>query len=178
MRESDRSVLLELFRHVSRVTGSVPAAECVMACSEEFFANPGVTHGEFELTLNLLLSDPPDRYTIDSGWPKEALDGVDSSAALWYLLADSTVKAIDSESARIYRKVATTYLRLLKEDDWECVGTTEHDELVVTALSALFASLSHLQAMDPTGFSVVTAPWTSSGSKLGHIIRDYKLTLD
>jgi hypothetical protein len=178
MNLGDKNVLLELYKHVSMISDSVATAKCVAACAEEFFDNPGEHHGGFEFTMNLLTEESVERFMRDSSLPPEAYESVDNAAMLWYLFADGITKAIDADSSRIYRGVAQSHLRLLKEDDWECVGVTVHDELVVTSFSALFGSLVHLETLDSKVQELITAPWTSSGGKVNRIIRDYLASLD
>lgn len=156
------SIDLEIFKHVATVTKSVQQAQMAQSFVLELLQNPETSHQALEFGMNGLLNSKAETFLSLSELPEEAYKQSKNALFTWAVLTKSLTDEIDDRTTVLCRRVATEHTRKLQDLAVDCVGSTEHDELIVMAVTVLICAVILQGEGDQFLLQFLILPWLSS----------------
>ncbi len=156
------SIDLEIFKHVATVTKSVQQAQMAQSFVLELLENPETSHEALEFGINSLLNSKAETFLSLSDIPEEAYKQSENALITWVVFTKSLIDEIDDRTTVLCRRAASEHTRKLQKQGVDCVGSTDHDELIVMAVTVLICAVVLKGEGDEFLLQFLILPWLSS----------------
>ena len=156
------SIDLEIFKHVATVTKSVQQAQMAQSFVLELIENPETSHEALEFGINSLVNSKAETFLSLSEIPEETYQKSENALITWVVFTKSLIDEIDDRTTVLCRRIATEHTRKLEALGVECVGSSDHDEVIVMAVTVLICAIILRGEGDEFLLQFLILPWLSS----------------